>query len=137
MNKLLSMLVVLAAGLGLSACGKTPYESVDNAQLKTLIEQGVTLIDIRRPDEWKQTGVVDGSRLLTWVDGAGRVQPGFYANLTTQAPKEKPVVLICRTGNRTGQLARELMEQHGYTKVYSVGDGISGWVGSGQPVSRI
>lgn len=136
MNKMFALLVVLAASLGFSACSKPPYENLDNAQLKTLIEQGVPLYDVRRPEEWKQTGVVEGSRLLTWVDGSGRVQPGFFENLATEAPKDKPVAIICRTGNRTSQLARELMEKHGYTKVYNVKDGITGWLASGQPVLR-
>jgi rhodanese-related sulfurtransferase len=64
------------------------------------------------------------------------VQPGFFENLATVAPKDKPVAIICRTGNRTSQLARELMEKHGYTKVYNVKDGITGWLASGQPVLR-
>lgn len=136
MNKMFALLVVLAASLGFSACSKPPYENLDNAQLKTLIEQGVPLYDVRRPEEWKQTGVVEGSRLLTWVDGSGRVQPGFFENLATEAPKDKPVAIICRTGNRTSQLARELMERHGYTKVYNVQDGITGWIAKGNPVDR-
>lgn len=136
MNKMFALLVVLAASLGFSACSKPPYENLDNAQLKTLIEKGVPLYDVRRPEEWKQTGVVEGSRLLTWVDGSGRVQPGFFENLAAEAPKDKPVAIICRTGNRTSQLARELMEKHGYTKVYNVKDGITGWLASGQPVLR-
>jgi rhodanese-related sulfurtransferase len=136
MNKMFALLVVLAASLGFSACSKPPYENLDNAQLKTLIEQGVPLYDVRRPEEWKQTGVVEGSRLLTWVDGSGRVQPGFFENLAAESPKDKPVVIICRTGNRTSQLARELMEKHGYTKVYNVKDGITGWIANGNPVDR-
>ena len=137
MSRMIALLAVIAASLGLAGCSKPPYENVDNARLKALIEQGVPLIDVRRPDEWKQTGVVEGSRLLTWVDGGGRVQPGFYENLATEAPRDKPVVVICRTGNRTSQLARELMEQYGYTRVYNVSDGITGWIADGQAVSRI
>jgi len=136
MSRMIALLAVIAASLGLAGCSKPPYENIDNAQLKALIEQDVPLIDVRRPDEWKQTGVVDSSRLLTWVDGGGRVQPGFYENFATSFPKDKPVVVICRTGNRTSQLARELMEQHGYSKVYNVSNGITGWIAAGQPVVR-
>lgn len=136
MNRMIALLAVLAASLSFSACSKPPYENLDNTQLKTLVAQGVPLYDVRRPDEWKQTGVVEGSRLLTWVDGRGRVQPGFIESLALEAPKDKPVAIICRTGNRTSQLARELMEKHGYTKVYNVKDGITGWIAAGQPVVR-
>jgi rhodanese-related sulfurtransferase len=136
MNKILALLAPLAASLSFSACSKPPYENVDYAQLQVLITQGVPVYDVRRPEEWKQTGVVEGSRLLTWVDKGGRVQPGFFEMLAADAPKDKPLVIICRTGNRTSQLAREMMEKHGYTKVYNVKDGISGWLASGQPVVR-
>lgn len=136
MKQVITILVVLAASLGFSACSKPPYENVDNAQLKQLVAQGIPLYDVRRPDEWKQTGVVDGSRQLTWVDGGGRVQPGFFEQLAAEAPKDQPIALICRTGNRTDQLARELVEKHGYTRVYNVQNGIVGWIAADQPVVR-
>lgn len=136
MKHLWVMFAIVASALGLSGCSKPPYENIDNAQLKTLIEQGMPVYDVRRPEEWKQTGVVAGSRMLTWVDKSGRLQPGFFEVLAQEAPKDKPVILICRTGNRTSQLARELMTQHGYAKVYNVKDGITRWIGEGNPVIR-
>lgn len=136
MNRMFALLALLAATLSLSACSKPPYENLDNTQLKTLTAQGVPLYDVRRPDEWKQTGVVEGSRLLTWVDGSGRVQPGFFENFAAEAPKDQPVAIICRTGNRTSQLARELMEKHGYTRVYHVTNGITGWIAERNAVVR-
>lgn len=125
-----------ALALLLGGCGEPPYTNVDNAGLKALIAQGVPVYDIRRPEEWKQTGVVAGSRLLTWVDGGGRPNPQFLPALTAGVDKAAPIVLICRTGNRTDQLARELMEKHGYTKVYNVRDGITRWIAENNPVAR-
>ena len=136
MKSILNGALTLLLAASLVACSKPPYENVDNTQLKALLQQGVPLYDIRRPQEWKQTGVVEGSQLLTWVDGGGRVQPGFFETLAANAPKDRPVALICRTGNRTSQLARELMEKHGYQKIYNVEDGITGWIAAGQPVAR-
>lgn len=136
MKSILNAMLAMLLATSLAACSKPPYENVDHTQLKALLEQGVPLYDIRRPEEWKQTGVVEGSQLLTWVDGSGRLQPGFFETLAANAPKDRPVAIICRTGNRTSQLARELMEKHGYTKVYNVEDGITGWIAAGQPVAR-
>lgn len=120
----------------LSGCAKPPYENVDNAGLQALLQQGVPLYDIRRAEEWQQTGVVEGSRKLTFVDAIGQLNPEFMNRLTAQVGKNDPVVLICRTGNRTDALARELMERHGYTRVYNVKDGITGWIAEGRPVVR-
>ena len=54
---------------------------------------------------------------------------------TAEVGKNDPVVLICRSGNRTDVVARELVEQ-GYTKVYNVRHGISRWIGESNPVVK-
>jgi len=122
--------------LTLSSCAEPPYNNLDNAQLKTLVAQGVPVFDIRRKDEWRQTGVIEGSQLFTFVDSGGRVVPGFLEQFTSTVGKDDPVILICRTGNRTSVLARHLMEQLGYTRVYNVRDGITRWIGEGHDVAR-
>jgi len=121
----------------LSSCSEPPYNNLDNAQLKSLMEQGVPVYDIRRKDEWKQTGVIEGSQLLTFVDGGGRVLPDFLTRFTRVVGKDDPVILICRTGNRSGTLARHLVEQMGYTHVYNVRNGITHWIGDGHAVKRV
>lgn len=136
-TRLLGKFVVVGLlALLLSGCAEPPYTNVDNAGLEQLIASGVPVIDIRRPDEWRQTGVVDGSHRLTFVDEAGRLRPGFIETFTQQFSPDQPVVLICRTGNRTDVLARHLVERMGYTRVYNVRDGITEWIRRGHPVTR-
>lgn len=132
----LLILLALVLPLFLAGCSKPPYENVDNAGLQSLIQQGVPVFDIRRPDEWRQTGVVAGSHKLTYVDASGRPNPSFLAEFSARVGKNDPVVLICRTGNRSDALARTLMDTHGYTRVYNVKDGITRWIGAGNPVVR-
>ena len=121
----------------LSACAEPPYSNLDNEQLKTMLEQNVPIYDIRRPEEWRQTGVIEGSQLQTFVDASGRMTPDFLAHFTSVVDKDDPVILICRTGNRTSTLARHLVEQMGYTKVYNVRNGITRWIRDGRPVTRL
>ncbi|HQS57372.1 MAG: sulfurtransferase [Gallionellales bacterium 35-53-114] len=120
----------------LSACSEPPYTNIDNQQLKALQAQGIPVFDIRRTDEWKQTGVVEGSKRLTFVDDKGRVNPEFVEKFTQAVGKNDPVILICRTGNRTDVLGRALVEQLGYTKVYNVKNGITRWISEGLPLVR-
>ena len=127
--------VLLVAAL--SGCAEPPYSNLDNEQLKTLLEQGTPIYDIRRPEEWHQTGVVANSQLLTFVDGSGRVRPDFIPRFTAAVRKNDPVVLICQTGGRTSTLARYLVEQMGYTQVYNVRDGITRWIRDDLPVTRL
>ena len=121
--------------LTLGGCAEPPYSNVDNAGLKALVAQGVPLYDIRRPEEWRQTKVVEGSRTLTYVDKSGRPNPEFLPRFTAEVGKNDPVVLICRTGSRTDKLARELAER-GYTQVYNVRRGITGWIAENHPVVK-
>lgn len=135
MKPVLLAAALLGAGLFLGGCSEPPYTNVDNGQLKTLLAQGVPLYDVRRPEEWRQTGVVAGSRTLTYVDAKGRVNPELLPRIQAEVPKDAPIALICRTGNRTDALARELAAQ-GYTRIYNVRDGITRWIGEGSPVVR-
>jgi rhodanese-related sulfurtransferase len=123
--------------LALSGCAEPPYNNLDNEQLQTLLEQGTPIYDIRRPEEWHQTGVVANSQLLTFVDGRGRVLPDFMQRFTSAVQKDDPVVLICQTGGRTSTLARYLVEKLGYTQVYNVRDGITRWIRDDLPVTRL
>lgn len=127
------LLVVLSS---LLACSQA-YTNLDNKELKTLLAEGVPIIDVRRPDEWRKTGVIEGSKLLTFVDGQGKVAPDFLNRFTQTIAKDQPVILICRTGNRTSQLSKYLAEKMGYTKIYNVKNGITRWIRDGQPVSRV
>jgi len=133
MLRLFAIVFALFPLLALSGCGEPPYTQVDNAQLKSLIAQGVPLYDIRRPEEWRQTRVVESSRTLTYVDAIGRPNPDFLPRFMAEVGKDDPVVLICRTGNRTDVLARQLADL-GYTQIYNVRDGIARWIGEGNPV---
>ena len=99
----------------------------------------LTLVDIRRPDEWKQTGVAKDALQINMAHPQGNA--GFVAQVTaeTGGDKSAPIGLICRTGNRTTQMQRVLTEA-GFTQVYNIKEGMAGsgagpgWVARGLPV---
>ena len=134
---LLRIIIPFLFIITVAACAEPPYKNINNDQLKTMLEQNVPLFDIRRPDEWKQTGVVTGSQLMTFFEANGEVRIDFLPKFSQQINKNDPVILICRTGNRTSALARYLVEKLGYTQVYNVEDGITHWIRKGFPVERI
>ena len=121
----------------LSACGELPYTNLSNAELQMMLEKETAIYDVRRPEEWRETGIVEGSKLLTFVDTSGRLKPDFIQRFTAEIAPDEPVILICRTGNRTGTLARLLVEQLGYTQVYNVRNGITEWIRDSNPVKRL
>nr|WP_255722162.1 FKBP-type peptidyl-prolyl cis-trans isomerase [Ectothiorhodospira lacustris] len=119
----------------LVAVESPPFANVSNDELAELIAAGVKVIDIRRPEEWRETGVLEGSYLITAFDANGRFVRSFPRHLTRVVERDEPFVLICRVGNRTGVLARFMAEEAAYTQVMNVTDGILGWLGEGRTVS--
>ena len=113
------------------------YTNINNAELAQLLEDKVTLVDIRRPEEWKQTGVVPGSNMITLFTSRGGVNPDFVSELQKVSSPDKPVILICRTGNRTRAASTMLVKQLKYQKVYNVTRGIKGWIGDKRQVTRL
>jgi rhodanese-related sulfurtransferase len=113
-----------------------PFDSISNSQLATKIEKGIKLIDIRRPDEWEQTGVVDGSIKSTAFDDQGRFLTSFAEMLEKTVRPDEEFALICRTGSRTATLSNWLATKGGYKNVVNVQDGITSWIAEGRSVSK-
>jgi len=108
---------------------------IDNAQFEKLSKSGVPVVDIRLQSEWEETGIVSGSKLLTFFDEKGRADgPAWLEKVKPIAKPNEPVIVICRSGNRTKAVSQFLSQQAGYTTVYNVKSGIKGWIGAGGPV---
>jgi rhodanese-related sulfurtransferase len=131
MRHLLPILLCL-----LAATARAEVNHIDNEELARLIAAGTPVIDIRTEGEWKETGIVKDSRLLTFFDEKGRADaPAWLEKLKAIAKPDEPVVVICRTGNRTRVVAQFLDQQAGYKKVYNVKAGIYGWMKDNRPVT--
>jgi rhodanese-related sulfurtransferase len=129
-----SLLPALLATL-VTAPASADVMHIDSDELARLLEQGVPVVDIRTEGEWKETGIVAGSRLMTFFDERGRADPAAWlSRLRAVAGADEPVVVICRTGNRTRAVADFLDKQVGYKTVYNVKQGIHGWLRAGRPV---
>ncbi|MBX9633871.1 MAG: rhodanese-like domain-containing protein [Magnetospirillum sp.] len=87
----------------------------------------MTIIDVRTPDEWRQTGIAPGAKTanLNNPDGAD----AFVAEVLKAAGGNKaaPLGLICRSGNRSAK-AVALLESRGFTNLSNIGEGMSGWL---------
>jgi rhodanese-related sulfurtransferase len=134
MKKLIVSLWAAVFLLGVSAV-QAEVINIDNAKLQALLEQGVPIIDVRTPPEWQQTGIVKDSHLMMFFNQQGQFNvPEWMAQLSTVvADQETPFILICRSGNRTGQIARFLSEKQGFHTVYNVENGINAWLGAELP----
>jgi len=74
------------------------------------------LVDVREPDE-HATGVAFGARLLPMSQLPARL---------AELPKDRPVLLICNTQNRS-RATYDALRQRGYTNLQFVEGGMSEW----------
>lgn len=110
---------------------------IGNSELRKLIEQGVPVVDIRTAPEWTETGVVKGSHLLTFFDDKGRYDAAAWLEQVQRIAKPgQPIVVICRSGNRTLPVSRLLDQAAKYRTVYNVRAGIRDWIKAGLPVEK-
>jgi molybdopterin/thiamine biosynthesis adenylyltransferase/rhodanese-related sulfurtransferase len=95
------------------------------AEAEQLIAAGAALIDTREPHEW-QSGHLRGATLIRPAEVAARIGE-------VVPDRERPVVIYCAVGARSGFAARQLAAL-GYRDVVSVAGGIIRWKAEGRPV---
>jgi rhodanese-related sulfurtransferase len=135
MNSVMRRFLLFACLAPCALLARAEVIDIGNAELAQLISSGVTVIDIRTQPEWEETGIVPGSKLLTFFDERGRADPAAWLEkLKPLARPGDPVVVICRSGNRTRPVSQLLSQQAVQGKVYNVRNGIKGWIGSGGAV---
>ena len=102
------------------------------ADLLQAQKDGVVIVDIRRPDEWLQTGVIAGAKTITAFEADGNFHRDFEQQFMTLVPTATtPVLLYCLMGARTTNLGLALIEQLGFLHVAHLSRGIMGWTADG------
>lgn len=89
--------------------------------------QGLTIVDVRTPEEFR-LGHLPGAENMDFFGGP------FDAQIRT-LPKNAPVLLYCRTGNRSAA-ALESMEKVGLTNILHMHEGITAWQKAGLPLEK-
>ena len=140
MKRMILALVVALAVVALAACGggggeasapaadaidlsalppavdvETPHALLDNPD--------VFLLDVREPDEYA-AGHIPGITLIPMGEIPGRL---------SEIPTDKPVIVTCRTGNRSEQVV-EFLREMGFTNVHNMEGGIVAWAEAGYAV---
>lgn len=92
---------------------KTAYQTLERFQV----------VDVREPQEWAE-GLLPGALRLP------------LSRLEALAPlyleREQPVLLYCRSGNRS-QEARQILQNLGHPKVWQLEGGLKAWCEAGIP----
>jgi rhodanese-related sulfurtransferase len=100
----------------------------------------VTIIDVRTPREWAQTGVPSGAKGATIRRDGNQA---FLARIKklTKGDKSAAIAMICATGVRSAR-ATALLRQHGYNNVHDIKGGMfgnaqhQGWLRQNLPAEK-
>lgn len=101
------LLVISVFTFASMAAAEVPTISATEAA-KRVQEGKAVLVDVREPHEWAETGVAAPATLLPMSDFNGE-QKLWKPFLEKHAGKE--LLLYCRSGNRSGQVAAKLAAQ--------------------------
>lgn len=116
----------------LAALAAAPVSQVAPAEAARLVsEEHAVLIDVREPDEWKETGAAAPAVLLPKSDFDGEKSQW---KPFLEKHRDQTLVLYCRSGHRAGLVAKSL-EKEGY-KVVNAG-GFADWKKAGLPVRPV
>lgn len=118
--------VVLVSAFSVAAetAGTSPV--IDSITALAGVKAGeMTLLDVRSPAEWRETGVPEGARTVTIHDPNGMA--GFVAAATraVNGQKNKPIALICARGSRSSRAERALRAA-GFSNIFNVREGMLG-----------
>lgn len=80
------------------------------------------LLDVRTPQEFASGH----------IQGAVNISVETLASRLNEVPNGQPIVVYCRSGNRSAQ-ASQILAQAGYTNIYDLG-GLIDWTAQGFPV---
>ena len=76
-------------------------ETLSGSQLAS--DPDTLLVDIRRPEEWKEIGVIEGALLVTY-----KSPESFLKIVAPKLVDGQRLALICRSGNRTSRASQQL-----------------------------
>ena len=87
------------------------------------VEPDAYLVDVREPDEW-EAGHAPGAHHLPMMEVPARM---------AEIPADSEVVVVCRSGGRSGQVVSYLMG-NGWENVRNLDGGMQSWAAQGRDV---
>ena len=114
-------------------CGVSPEQAAQEdtevgeitpQELKKRLENGedIAVIDVREPHEYA----------IANIDGE-LIPHKQVSEHTHKIPKDKPVVVHCKSGVRSAKAIRELQNEHGYHNLLNLKGGILAWADEIEP----
>ncbi len=118
MRKALSIIVSVQLAILIVAFSALAFVNTTPQEVKQRMDNGEDLfiMDVRQPNEYA-TGYVPNAVLIPLGEVADRLD---------EIPKDKPVIVVCRSGARSAQ-ASQILDDNGFEDVANVLGGTSAW----------
>lgn len=105
---------------------KVKYVDISVQQGKEMIDRGeVFILDVRTREEYNESHI-NGSTLIPVQELDIRFK---------ELPRDKKILVYCRTGGRS-VTASEILVKNGFTQIYNMQGGITGWKNAGYEVVK-
>ena len=131
---------ILTAIVLLTTLVTAKFSGIDADKLIQMQKEGVPVIDIRTPQEWKDRGIIKGAHLIMFFDANGKDHAGEFLQKLGQLVKNKnqPFIIYCAHSNRTKAVGKWLSDRLGYKNVYELTGGIEyGWREKGKSIEKL
>ena len=114
---LIAMVVTMATGCSNGSLEAEAIVPIDQA-LNMWQNKEVIIIDVRTPEEYREGH----------IPGVINIQLDQLVSRSSEVPKDKKVLLICRSGSRSSQ-GTSLLRNKGFGNVYNIAEGMKSWRG--------
>lgn len=126
-TRLLATTLILAIAAVASAADSPAIRTITAEGLRSRLQTGAKpmLVDVREQNEWDEAHVA----------GATLAPLAAVVDKMKDVPKDREILLICRSGRRSGIAYTKLAEK-GFTNLRNVEGGMLAWQKLGYPVVR-
>ena len=116
----IAVIAVLVLSNNSTSTARAMPAEISVAEAAAKRSAGAFILDVREPSEWTESHVA----------GATLIPLGELASRVNEVPRDKEVVVMCRTGHRSAQ-GRDILKSAGFTKVTSMAGGLNQWKAAG------
>jgi rhodanese-related sulfurtransferase len=111
------------------------FTSLNIDETKKMLKNNTPIIDIRRANEWANSGIIDNAKTIAFFTmfGTYKLEKWLEEFKKTVKNKNDKFILVCASANRTKALAN-ILQNEGYTNIYELDCGMSGWIRNGNEV---
>lgn len=113
--------IIVLFGQGQSAAGLPATVSTQRGY--ELYQQGAFVLDVREQQEWDEFHAPNTTLIPL----------GELEQRVSELPKDKQIVVVCRSGNRSDE-GRDILKRAGFTNVTSMDGGLNAWRDLGYPI---